>query len=55
MIAEYEECYEVEEGSPDNRLEWRQHFSTYDGSNRIGRIVKAIDVIENKRKADDYY
>ena len=40
---------EIEEGSPYHRLQRGQHFRGNYGGNRVGRIVKPIDIVKHKR------
>jgi hypothetical protein len=54
MILKNEKCNEIEQGSPDNRLARRKHFCGNHSSNRVCRIVKAIDKIKDEGQRDDY-
>src|SRR4029450_11588069 len=47
------ESDEVEKGSPDHRKTRREHARRDDGCNRVRRIVKTVDVVEDKRQEDE--
>ena len=51
--AEHERGHEVEEGRPHHGLAGLQHARRDDGGNRVGGVVKAVDVIEDQRNGDD--
>ena len=47
--AEQEGRHEIEKRGPHHRLKRRQDARGHDGGDRVGGIVKAIDVIEHQR------
>ena len=51
--AKGERGYKVEERGPNHGLERRQNARGDDRGDGIGRIVKAIDVIEGERDGND--
>jgi hypothetical protein len=55
VVFEYEKRKKVEQSSPKNCLERREHFGRNDGSDGIGCIVKTIDVVKYKCQYDDNY
>ena len=51
--AEAERRGEVEERRPDDGLARREHARGHDGRDRVGGVVKAVDVVEDERDGDD--
>ena len=50
--AERERRDEIEEGRPDDRLARAEHPRRDDRRDRVGRVVEAVDVVEDQRDAD---
>ena len=48
-----EESHKIESGSPQHSLKRSQHLSRHNGSNRIGCIMKPIDIVEQERQYND--
>jgi hypothetical protein len=56
MVFKNKKSSEVEKGCPKNRLKGRQYFGRYNRGNGIGRIMKAINKIEDQcQYYNDYY
>ena len=50
--AEGERRDEVEERRPHDRLARREHARRHDRRDRVGRVVEAVDVVEDQRDED---
>ena len=50
--AEHRERDEVEERGPDDRRLRAQHARRHDGRDRVGRVVQAVQEIEQQRDGD---
>jgi hypothetical protein len=46
VVFKNKEGHKVEKSCPNNRLEWRKYLGRNYRGNRIGRIVKAVDIIK---------
>ena len=44
---------EVEERRPEHRLARREHARRHHGGDGVGRVVEAVDVVEDERGGDD--
>jgi hypothetical protein len=51
--TEEQEGDEIEEGRPRDRLLGRKHTGGHDCGNRIGRVMKPIERIEDERNRDE--
>ncbi|WP_240387213.1 hypothetical protein [Brevundimonas naejangsanensis] len=52
MQAEEQEGDEVEEGRPPHRIDRRQDAGGDDGGDRVGRVVQAVQEVEQQGDAD---
>ena len=50
--SEEKKCDEVEERRPDHRVARPQHAGRHDGRDRIGRVVQAVEEVEDQRNDD---
>jgi hypothetical protein len=48
-----ERRHEIEERRPDDGLARRQHARRHHGRNRIGGVVKTVDVVEDQGDRDE--
>jgi hypothetical protein len=46
LQVEEQKCDEIEKGCPDDRLHWTQDARRDDGGDRIGRVMKAVNIIK---------
>ena len=52
MQAEHQEGDEVEERRPQHRILRPQHAGRDDGRDRVGRVVQAVEEVEQQRDGD---
>ena len=48
-----EKGHKIEESRPYHRLKRCKHFGRHNGGNRIGRIMKTVDIIEYQSQYND--